>query len=372
MPKRKHTRLKTPQSAGKRGSIDKTFFILAIGLTILGLLSVANTSAPLASASFRDPFFFVKQQAMWAVVGLGALVIGATIPMDFFKKYSKYQFYVCVFLLLLVLIPGFGSRLLGARRWISLGPVGFQPSELIKISIALYFAGLADRSAPLKHYVWALGIVCGLIMLQPDLGTTITVVSVAFAQIFTIGFPLFQIGFIGVVGVIAAAILSLSSEYRRARLATFFLPHDDPSGVDYHVRQILIALGSGGVLGRGLGQSRQKQLFLPETATDSVFAVIAEELGFFGATAVLFLLAFFVLRAFKIARTAPDTFTQTFAVGISGWIAAQTFFNIAAMVALTPLTGIPLPFFSYGGSSLTMLLAGIGILLNISRLSKHE
>lgn len=369
MPKRTHTRLKLPQTQVKRGSIDKTFFILAVVLTILGLFSVANTSAPLASASFRDPFFFVRQQAMWAVVGLGALVIGATIPMDFFKKYSKYQFYFCLILLVLVLIPGFGSRLLGARRWLYLGPVGFQPSEVIKISVALFFAGLADRGAPIKHYVWSLGIVCGLIMLQPDLGTTISVVSVAFAQIFVIGFPLMQIGVIGITGVIAAGVLSLSSEYRRARLATFFLPHDDPSGVDYHVRQILIALGSGGVFGRGLGQSRQKQLFLPETATDSVFAVIAEELGFFGATAVLLLLAFFVLRAFRIASNAPDTFTRTFAVGIAAWLAAQTFFNIAAMVSLTPLTGIPLPFFSYGGSSLTMLLAGIGILLNISRLS---
>jgi len=348
-------------------SIDKTFFLVTILLTILGLFSVANTSAPLAASVFKDPFFFVKQQIMWAGLGIVLMIVAASVPLSLIKRFARPVFFVSVILLVLVLVPGFGSRLLGARRWLVLGPVSFQPSEVIKTALAIFFADLASRGAPLKQYVWTLALVGALVMLQPDLGTTITIVSIAFTQIFVIGFSFVQMGVIAGSGILAGIVLILTSEYRRARLFTFLSPHNDPSGVDYHVRQIMIALGSGGFWGRGLGQSRQKQLFLPETATDSVFAVIAEEMGFIGAFAIILILAFFVLRALKIAQSAPDTFSRILAVGLVGWMAAQIFFNISSMVALTPLTGIPLPFFSYGGSSLTMLLASVGILLNISK-----
>ncbi|MBP7118788.1 cell division protein FtsW [Candidatus Woesebacteria bacterium] len=351
---------------------DKTFAALALLLTILGLLSVANTSAPLATATFNDPYFFIKQQLTWAVIGLVGLVVAAIFPLEIMQRYSRVFFYATVICLVVVLIPGFGSKALGARRWIALGPVGFQPSELIKLALAMFFADLAARKAPLKHYIWSLGGVAALIMLQPDLGTTITIVVIAFTQLFIIGFPLFSLGVVAASGAFATLILILTSTYRRARLLTFFSPHDDPSGVDYHVRQIMIALGSGGLFGLGIGQSRQKQLFLPETATDSVFAVISEEMGFFGASAVILLLLGFIFRAVKIAKKADGVFAQTLAIGISGWIAGQMFFNIASMVALTPLTGIPLPFFSYGGSSLTMMLVSVGILLNISAHGKQN
>ncbi len=346
---------------------DKVFFGLTILLTILGLLSVANTSAPLAVSTFHDPLFFVKQQLVWAALGFVALIVAYVTPYTLWKTFAPHIFVGTLILLVMVLIPGFGSRLLGARRWISIGPVVFQPSEFIKLALALFFAWMADRKMKIKYYAWTLVAVSGLVMLQPDLGTTITIVVVGFVQMFISGFPVLTLGIFGGGGAIAALILVLTSSYRRDRLVSFFSHDSDPTGTSYHVRQILLALGSGGLFGVGLGQSKQKQLFLPETATDSVFAVIAEELGFVGAFCLILLLTYFCLRAFKIAKNAPDRFSQILATGIATWLAGQMFLNIASMVSLTPLTGIPLPFFSYGGSSLTMILLSVGILLQISR-----
>lgn len=348
---------------------DKILFGLTILLSVLGTLSIANTSAPLAAAVFHDPFYFVKQQLMWLVFGYIALIVAYLTPYTLWKKYIPYVFGITVVSLVAVLIPGFGSKLLGARRWISIGPIGFQPSEAIKISMALFFAYLADKKAPIKHYVWTLGGIAGLVMLQPDLGTTITIVVIGLSQMFVVGIPFMTLGILLFGGLLSGVFLILTSEYRRARLLSYFSHESDPSGASYHVRQILLALGSGGLLGVGLGQSKQKQLFLPETATDSVFAIIAEELGFVGAVALILVLAFFALRALKIAKNAKDPFTKVLSTGIAMWIGGQMFLNIASMVSLTPLTGIPLPFFSYGGSSLVMILAGIGIILQISR---HE
>ena len=349
---------------------DRQFLVLTVVLTILGILSVANASAPQAIQIFADPYFFAKQQVIWTLIGLTAMVVARFIPYQYWRKMAFIIFMVNIGLLFLVLIPGFGSRLLGARRWISIGPLTLQPSEFVKLSLAMLIARLVDD----KFNPWSiLGVVGGtalLIMLQPDLGTTIVVVTIGFAQLFITGIPYRIFLTSGGIGVAATAILILLSDYRRARLITFLESATDPLGTSYHLRQILIALGSGGLFGVGIGQSRQKHLFLPETATDSVFAVIAEEIGFVGATIVVALLVFFVLKAFKIARNAPDRYSQLLASGIAVWIGAQMFLNIASMVALTPLTGIPLPFFSYGGSSLTMMLLGIGILLNISSYEK--
>lgn len=346
---------------------DRVLFGFTILLTVLGLLSVADTSAPLAVSTFGDPLFFVKQQLIWAILGFGALIVAYLTPYTLWKKFAPHIFAATLLCLVIVLLPGVGSKFLGARRWIILGPVGFQPSEFIKLALALFFAWLADRGAPIKHFVWTIAGVSALVMLQPDLGTTITIVFVGFVQMLVAGMPLLTLGVVGVTGAASALVLILTSDYRRARLLSFFSREADPHGSSYHVRQILIALGSGGLFGVGLGQSKQKHLFLPESATDSVFAIIAEELGFVGAACLILLLAYFALRALKIASSAPDTFSRVLATGISAWVGGQMFLNIASMVALTPLTGIPLPFFSYGGSSLTMILLSVGILLQISR-----
>lgn len=348
-------------------SFDKTLFYLIITLVTLGLVFVADISAPQALNFFNDKFYFFKQQIVWAVIGIIALLIISKIHYSFWKKLAVPLFFFSVFLLLIVLIPGLSLKLLGARRWISIGFVNFQPSEIIKLTLALYLAKVSESSKKPIAYFLPLALVCGLIMLQPDLGTTLVVGIIGITQIFVAGVPILY--FLGslAAGIAAVAILIISSPYRRDRLLTFLKVTSDPLGKDYHIRQILLALGSGGLFGLGLGQSRQKYLFLPEAATDSIFAAISEEIGFVGSMLLISIFVFFVLKAFKIAANAPDQFSKILAVGITAWIGGQVLLNISSMTALTPLTGIPLPFFSYGGTSLLMILASCGILLNISK-----
>lgn len=347
--------------------IDKPLLWLTAALLVLGLLAVSSASAPLALRIFSDPYNFARQQIVWSVIGIVALFISANIHYSYWRRAAFAVAIVAVVLLFLVLIPGLGSSFLGARRWLYLGPVGLQPSEFAKFAVVVLMARLIVDKYP---YSWGLGAVFGfsaLIMLQPDLGTTLVIAGVGVAQLFIGGMP--AVWFLGTVafGAIAAAFMVLTSGYRRARLMTFLESSTDPLGASYHMRQILIALGSGGLFGLGLGQSRQKHLFLPETATDSVFAIIAEENGFFGALLVILLLTLFLLRIFKIAKNAPDEFSKLLATGIGVWLSLQTFLNLSSVVAITPITGIPLPFFSYGGSSLVMILFSVGIILNISR-----
>lgn len=351
---------------------DKTLFYLVLSLVIIGLVFVADISAPQALNTFNDKFYFFKQQIVWAGIGIVAMLVVSKIHYSFWRKLAVPVFFVAVGLLLVVLIPGIGFSALGARRWISVGPINFQPSEVVKLALALYLAKIAESSKKPIAYFIPLAIVCGLIMLQPDLGTTLVVGLIGITQIFVSGVPLLY--FLGslVLGIISVAILILVSPYRRDRLMTFLSVTSDPLGKEYHIRQILLALGSGGLFGLGIGQSRQKYLFLPEAATDSIFAAIAEEIGFVGSLILISLFVFLILKAFRICANAPDQFSKILAVGITAWIGGQVILNISSMTALTPLTGIPLPFFSYGGTSLLMILASCGILLNISKYGNQK
>lgn len=369
---RQRTQTKSNFDFSFLNKFDKSLFFLTLLLLTLGVLSVTDSSAPQALAVFGDSYYFAKQQLKWALAGLGFLFLGASIPYTFWKKNARYVFIVTLVLLVLVLIPGLGSRLLGARRWLNLGPVSFQPSELTKLSLAIYMAYLLDKKEEFVKIIGSIGAIAFLVMMQPDMGTNLVIVSIAFGQLFIAGVPLQY--FLSTIfgGGIIALMLIFTSDYRRERLNTFLQMSSDPLGDSYHLRQILFAIGSGGIFGVGLGRSRQKHLFLPETASDSVFAVISEEIGFVGSVVLIALLTFFVLRIFRLAKNAPDNFSKLLASGIGLWIGGQMFLNIASMVALTPLTGIPLPFFSYGGSSLVMILFAIGILLNISSNSKKN
>jgi cell division protein FtsW len=240
----------------------------------------------------------------------------------------------------------------------------------VKFGLAIYLAKVAESGKkPLAYFV-PLALVCGLIMLQPDLGTTLVVATIGVSQIFVSGVPLLYFAGSMLAGILGVLGLILTSPYRRDRLLTFFEVTSDPLGKAYHIRQILLALGSGGLFGLGIGQSRQKYLFLPEASTDSIFAAIAEEVGFVGSVVLICLFGYFLFKAFSIASRAKDKYAQILAVGIASWIGGQVFLNFSSMVALTPLTGIPLPFFSFGGTSLVMILVGCGILLNISKYSK--
>lgn len=214
------------------------------------------------------------------------------------------------------------------------------------------------------------GIVLGLVVLEPDLGTAVVITTTGFLVYFLSGAPLFALIILGLTGFLVSLILILSSGYRKARLLTFFNPTQDPLGTSYHIRQILIALGSGGLFGLGIGRSRQKYAYLPQATTDSIFAIIAEELGFLGAAAVIALVLLVMYRGFKIASHSPNRLGQLLAGGITSWLGLQAFINLASMVVIVPLTGVPFPFISYGGSSLFISLTAIGILLNISRFTK--
>lgn len=356
------------QSGFQKPQIDKQLFYLILILVTIGLVFIADISAPQALNFFGDKFHFFKQQIVWAGIGIAAMIVVSNINYNFWKKIATPFFGIAVLLLVAVLIPAISLHALGARRWISIGSINFQPSEVVKLALALYLAKVSDSNIkkPLAFFL-PLALACGLIMLQPDLGTTLVVGFIGIVQIFVAGVPI--VYFLGslALGIVGVALLILVSPYRRDRLMTFLQVGADPLGKEYHIRQILLAIGSGGLFGLGIGQSKQKYLFLPEASTDSIFAAIAEELGFIGSFVLILLFAYFLYRAFKIVKNAPDQFSKILSLGIVAWIGGQIILNISAMTALTPLTGIPLPFFSYGGTSLSMILASCGILLNISR-----
>ncbi len=354
----------------KSGSVNRRLFLLTTLLVILGLIAIADASAPLAINRFSDRFYFVRQQAMWAFIGLVLMTVVSRINYKIWIKLATPLFILSLITLILVFIPGLGTKVMGARRWLDLGFTTFQPSEFVKLAMILYIAKVSYKAKKPAAYFIPLVVVAGLIMLQPDLGTTIVITATTFAQIFISGVNIFLLIGSVLLGAVTTTVLILTSGYRRDRLMTFFQHSDDPLNKGYHIRQILLALGSGGVFGVGLGQSRQKFLFIPETATDSIFAVIAEELGFVGSAALIGLFVVYVLIGFRIAKGAPDMFSKVLSFGVVSWIAAQTFLNIGSMVALVPLTGVPLPFISFGGTSLVMMLIGTGILLNISKYAK--
>lgn len=341
--------------------------VLTLVLTMLGLVAVADASAPVATRIYSDKYYFIRQQLLWAGLGVVAFFVISRLPFKYIKKYSIVIFGISILFLILVLMPGFGSKFLGARRWLIIGPVSIQPSEVVKLGLALYLAKLSETKDNLLAYIVPLVLVAGLIMLQPDLGTTIIVVLIGAVQIFLAGIPIVYMFFFGSLGALTGLMLILFSDYRKERLMTFLSQTQDPLGSGYHIRQVLLGLGSGGIFGLGLGHSKQKFLFLPEAATDSIFAIIAEETGFLGASILIFLFFIYIYLGFRILSSSKEIYERILAAGVISWIGGQALLNIASMVALTPLTGIPLPFFSYGGSSLVMVLTASGILVNIGR-----
>lgn len=352
-------------------SFDKNLLFLILAFVILGLIAVADASAPQALNSYNDKFYLLKQQSISALIGVVLLFVVSKINYKFWEKVATPLFFISLTLLLVVLIPGLGSKLLGARRWISFGIFNFQPSELIKLTLAMYLAKVASSKKTAVSFFIPLGLVLGFIMLQPDLGTALVIAGIGLAQIFISGVSMLYLLGGGLIGGVLTLLLIILSPYRKERLMTFFEMTGDPLGKSYHIRQVLLALGSGGWLGVGIGQSRQKYLFLPEASTDSIFSVILEELGFLGGIVLILMFLYFIFRGLRIVKNAPDDFSRVLALGIVAWLGGQAFLNMAAMSALLPLTGIPLPFFSYGGSSLVMVLISCGILLNISQHTTH-
>lgn len=345
-----------------------------LGLTILilalGIIAVYDASVYEAYIDFGDKFHFARNQLIWAVVGLTAMFIASFIPPPIIKQLAVPTFLVCLGLMVLVLIPGLGQQVQGARRWLKISSFHLQPSELLKPALIIYLSAWLQDRQNIFNFIAILAVAIGLTMLQPDLGTAVVLATVGFIIYYLSGANIKHVSLLVILGVSAVALAIFISPYRRQRLLTFINPTQDPLGSSYHINQVLIALGSGGWTGLGLGRSRQKYRYLPEATTDSIFAIIAEETGFLGAALIVFLLLSLILVGYKIARSSKTGFNKLLAGGISSWLAVQTLFNISAMVALIPLTGIPLPLISYGGSSLITTLAGLGMLISVAKTEK--
>lgn len=351
----------------QESKIDKTLLFLTLGLLIFGILMIFNASAASAIKDFGDKFYYLRLQGIWAVIGVVLMIAISFVDYHFLRKIALPLFFLVIILLILVLIPGIGLKFLGGRRWLGVGEFSFQPSELAKLSMVFYLSSFLNKRKKPFQFLIIVGILSTLLILEPDLGTALILIFTAFVIYFVSGANILEIIFISFIGILGVTGLVFSSSYRLSRFKVFLNQETDPQGASYHLNQILIALGSGGLFGRGIGQSRQKFLFLPEAATDSIFAVIGEEMGFIGGLAVLIALFVIVIRGLQTACQAPDRFGQMLAVGITSSFFAQSFLNLGSMVSLIPLTGVPLPLISYGRTSLLTTLVGVGILLNISK-----
>lgn len=344
--------------------------ILVLSLTLVGLLFVASASVVSASRDFQDPWYYLKLQSIWALLGVICFFVFSRLPYQNLEKISPILRLITLISLVAVLIPGIGHKFLGARRWLNFGLFSFQPSELAKFSLVIYFSKLlSSKNEVFKPFIFLLGLVCGLIMLQPDLGTTIIITGISLFIYLGSANSLRPFAIITPLALGLILLLAVVSPYRRQRLTTFLNPDSDPQGASYHIHQIILSLGSGGFWGVGFGQSRQKYDFLPEVTTDSIFAIIAEELGFVGSTCLILVFLILITQGLAVSKSCPTQFGRLLALGITCWLGLQIIINLASMTALFPLTGIPLPFISYGGTSLVLVLVASGILVNIAKKS---
>lgn len=356
---------------------DPILLGVIIALIIFGLVMISSAGVIYSQTRFGDGYYFFKHQLFFGVIpGLIIMYVFQKVDYHFWKKMAVPMFFTSIVLLVLVFVPGIGSRVYGASRWIQLGPFSFQPSEMAKLSIILYLAAwLESRGAHrikdfyegMVPFLGIMGLVGFLIMKQPDTGTLGVIVLTSIAIFFIAGARVQHLLSLGGIGFCALWLLVKLEPYRFDRILAFQDPTSDPQGIGYQIMQALIAVGSGGIFGVGLGNSRQKFNYLPEPVGDSIFAIIGEELGLIGSAIVVVLFLVLAFRGLKIAKNAPDSFGKLVAVGITVWIVFQAFINISANVALIPLTGIPLPFISYGGTSMIFIMSAVGILLNISK-----
>jgi cell division protein FtsW len=366
------------KTAGERG-FKKPDYILSILIALMvlvGLVMISSASVVMSrNVAGVDNFYFFSQLKA-AAVGFFLLYIVSRIDYRIWSKYAKYLLIGNIILLIMVFIPHIGFGYGGANRWIKIGPIFLgQPSEFIKLTLILYLSSWFENKGNDIKNLWLgtapfaalIGVIVFLVMKQPDMGTTSVLAVTAGVIYFVAGASYVHIAGMLSVGVAGLIVLIKTAPYRMARLMIFLNPASDQSGTGYHINQALLAVGSGGLFGVGFGRSIQKFNYLPEAATDSIFAIISEELGLIRASLVIVLFIAFAMRGYKIAKNAPDVFSRLVASGITTWIVAQAFINIMAILSMIPLTGVPLPFISYGGSSLVTLLIATGILLNISR-----
>lgn len=364
----------------RKKGIDYTFLFLIMLLLSAGLVMLLSASAPAGASKYNDSYHFFKKQLVFVVLGLIGMVVVSRIDYRSYYKHAKLIFGICLILLVLVAIPGIGISLNGSRRWIQLPGFQLQPSEFMKLGLSMMLAYMIScgrytvtdlkKMAP---FAAVIGAVAFLMIIEPHLSGTIVMVGIGAWILISAGTKIwpFAVGLpvLGVIGVIGIYFLDAN---RLARLMRFLSPFEDMQHSGYQIAQALYAMGSGGLFGRGLGQSVQKYSYLPEPYNDFIFSIACEELGLFGGALIIIAFALLILRGFRIALNAPDTFGTLLATGIMAQIAIQTTLNIAVATSSVPNTGVSLPFFSYGGTAILVLLVEMGILLNISRSSIKE
>jgi len=363
-----------------RGHID--FVLLtAVGLLLaIGAQMVYSASVVIAHNEFGDETYFFTRQLLWIAVGTVGLVVAASVDYHRWQKVSLALLLAAVVSLVLVLVPGFGMTQYGSSRWLHIGPLpSFQPSEFAKLAVVVYMADWLARKgrdvSRLSHgsvpFLIILGLVAGLVIIEPDMGTAVIICAVAFSVFFVAGANLVHlvVGFVP-GGLALMWVVTHAVKYRADRFAGFMDPTSDPLGKGWQAMQTFIALGSGGLWGVGLGMSRQKAYFLPNAHTDSILAIIGEELGLVGSLTVIGLLMLIGWRGLRIALRAPDPFGRLLALGLTSKIVWQAIINIGAVTSSLPYTGVTLPFVSFGGNSLCMTMVGVGLLLSVSRFAQ--
>lgn len=347
-------------------------------LVLVGLFMVASASPGIGANRFGEAYFFLKNQLIGVAVGSIAFLLGWRIKYTFWKKTAPFVLIASLLLMALVFVPGIGVELKGAARWIHFGSFSIQPAEITKLAFIVYLvAWLEAKQKEIRSFATGffpflvmLGIVSVFFILQPDIGT-LGVLAITATLLFFVGGGRFaQISVLFLIGVASLAVLVATQPYRLDRITVFLKPDVDIQGIGYQLNQSLIAIGSGGIFGKGFGMSRQKFNYLPEPTGDSIFAVFGEEFGFMGSVALIGMFLLFAWRGIRIAHYAPDIFGAHLAVGITLLIVVQAFINIAAISGLVPLTGLPLSFISYGSSALVVNLAEVGILMNISKYTR--
>lgn len=361
---------------------DYWLLVIVFTLLTLGLVMVFSASSVTAAGSSEyryDPYFFLKRQGMWTVVALIVMWVGMRIDLERLRAWSLPLVLLSVVGLALVLEKHIGIVVNGARRWIAIGPFGFQPSEFAKFALVFYLADcLARRGSKIQRFARLVpllvifGLMVLLINLEPDLGTSLVVAASFMGVLFMSGARFSHLAGLVGVGLVAVIAQIFKDQYKRERIMVFLNPFGDPGDKGYQIVQSLIGLGSGGVWGLGLGESRQKCFYLPEQHTDFIFAVLGEELGLVGTLAVLFLFLMLLYRGLRIAVRSRDNYLALLAAGLSFTIAFQAFLNIGVVSASLPLTGIPLPFISYGGTSLVITMGAVGLLVNVSSRRKER
>jgi cell division protein FtsW len=354
---------------------DLPLFGVVVSLVCVGVVMVYSASAIVAADRFHDPFFFLKKQLFWALLGLGGLWVGMLVDYRWLERLMLPLLVGSFALLVLVLVPPFGQAINGTRRWFHLGPLSFQPVELAKFSLVLYLASfLARRQEVIGRFTEGLlpillvaGGMAALTLLQPDLGNSLALIILTLALAYLAGARVQHMAGIALAALPVVVALIALKPYRWRRMVAFMNPWEDPQGSGFQIIQSFLALGSGGWLGVGLGDSKQKLFYLPEPYTDFIFAIIGEELGLVGAAAVVALFALLIWRGLRVGLRAPDAFGAYLGLGLTIMLATQTLVNLGVVTGALPTKGLPLPFISFGGSALLMTLFSAGVLLNISQ-----